>query len=136
MAETYQVQALCQICGRIQSFRLTRPSRFPANGHWTKCLTCESWRYFFLVTERAVTMDALSSREPVDDETAAAALQEFFRAVFELDGPKELLRMYDSFYMQCHGEAPSLPKEWADDTPNGNLRVGPDGKVSAAKNGK
>ncbi len=135
MAETYQVQALCQICGRIQHFRLTRPSRFPGNGHWTKCLTCEAWRYFFLVTERAVTMDALSSRDPVDDETAAAALADFFRAVYELDGPVELLRMFASFYWECHKEFPGPPADFADDTPDGNLKVDPEAKTKKATNG-
>ncbi len=79
--------------------------------------------------------DPLSSAEPVDDETAKLALRNFFEAVLQADGQVELRRMYESFYMKCHGTHPPVDKDWADKEPDGNRKITPPGAI-AASNGK
>lgn len=80
-------------------------------------------------------MAALSSRTLVDDETAKLALREFFSAVYEQDGPSELVRMFDSFYVQCHGLYPPSPRDWSDQTPDGGLHAKPGVAAKSATNG-
>lgn len=76
----------------------------------------------------------LQSAEPVDDETAKLALRNFFEAVLEADGQRELRRMYEAFYEKFHGPKPVLPYDWSDKEDDGNRKVRPPGAI-AARNG-
>lgn len=81
-----------------------------------------------------IAMAVLASHQPVTDKVAAFALGEFFQAVLKTDGIGELRRIYEAFYLQAHGEHPSLPLDWADTTPDGGRKVTPG--VMAATNGR
>lgn len=78
----------------------------------------------------------LSKPEPVDDETAKLALRNFFEAVLQADGQKELRRLYEAFYEKFHGTKPVLPADWSDKEDDGNRKVKPPGAALAASNGK
>lgn len=41
----------------------------------------------------------------------------------QADGPIELRRMYESFYMKFHGVHPPAPTDWSDKEPDGNRKV-------------
>lgn len=77
------------------------------------------------------SMNALSSHEQASEQEARKALREFLALIYEIDGPNELRRMYECFYVQAHQEFP--PHDFADRTGDGTLNAGPG--VKAATNG-
>lgn len=81
-----------------------------------------------------IAMAVLASHQAVTDQVAAFALGEFFQAVLKTDGIGELRRIYEAFYLQAHGEHPSLPLDWSDKTVDGKLEGKP--PTMAATNGR
>lgn len=74
----------------------------------------------------------LSSRVPVSDEEATAALREFFSSI----SPSEVRRIYECFYYQLHHEAPPFLLNKPPQTSGGLLNGGGGEKVKTKGNGK